>query len=109
MEELSGSWSGGADVRNHILGYLKNQGIQIPEEFKDVFMHHIDVLAYRLAHNECVSMDDEELQMQISPENMKLAEDMLEPLFKTYSQPRNKTEEALIAIYISMAKGESTL
>lgn len=93
-------------IQNDILKRLEEQHVIMPNAFREVFEHHLDVLAYRILHDECVTYEDNTMANQVLSENVKLAQDILKPVFAKYQVVENHMEELLLAIYIQMAKGE---
>jgi|GEM_PF-4069786 len=93
----------------YIHKFLKEKSIIIPEEYKDVFSNHVNVLIRRLKENQCAELQDLSILDQISVSSFELSEEMLEPLFKKYSVKPNKAEQALMAIYIEMSRKGGTV
>lgn len=93
------------DIRDYLASSLKERGIIIPEEYKDVFENHVTVLSERISKNECVDIDVTDMVSQLKEDSIRTAEEILGPLYKQFNVKESQTENALFALYIDLAKG----
>ena len=94
------------EVKDYLLNKLVENDVVIPDEYKDVFNNHIDVLAKRISENECVDVDVTEMEKELSKDSLSLAREILVPIFEKFKVSESKTEIALFALYINLAKKE---
>lgn len=106
MIDAVGSAMDSEETKMYIYHFLKKEKTQMPRQYQEVFDHHINVMIYRLQHDEKIDVDDSGIESQVSKRSLELAERMLEPLFKKYSIKRKELEIMLIAIYLDLAKEE---
>lgn len=104
MEDMEDVLADCRETRAYIEQFMKEQNIDMPRQYQEVFDHHLNVMIYRLQNNELVEMDDQSGNEQVSSECMRLSEQLMEPLFKKYSVEKNEVEITLVAIYFNLAK-----
>lgn len=91
MEEIIGEME--AEINSH--------DIYINDEIRVGFYSHMVSFIRRLKKNELVvDAADETVISQINEENMKLAVDIVNPLFEKYNSDYSESEVVLVAIYI---------
>ncbi|MBQ1477275.1 MAG: PRD domain-containing protein [Erysipelotrichaceae bacterium] len=93
------------NVQEYIDHSLAEKDIVVPEEFRPVFENHVNVLSRRLENDECVNEDPSELEKQLSTDSIETSKEILKPLFLQFGVEENRSEIALFALYINLAKG----
>jgi transcriptional regulatory protein LevR len=85
---------------------MEEHEIHILPQLKPAYNNHLKMMLERFKNNQCTSLVGKEGTESVSEENLKLAQQLLTPLFQKYAIHPNETEEVLIALYIQVSKKE---
>ena len=91
----------------HIVEFFRDNNIVIPESYESIFENHLHALIDRVINNQCVSIEESEMdniESEINKEDYTLAENAVSDLFTKYDREKSTCEIKLLAIYLTLIR-----